>query len=264
MIHRVTIAYKYGNILTKGGDILDAQKCGAFVAMLRKKHSLTQTQLASILGVTDKAVSRWETGKGFPDVDSLVKLSNYFDITVNELLLGEHSSEETSDKALLQMCHLRECENRSFKRTLTILAVITILTALLFTFLISLFFYRLNQTEAYPPQVLIQDLLTAESVEVSVDNTLILDNIDFLFVSKLQMEQWVLTNREKIDEKALPVAIVTTKGDNKITVHLFENYARATLENYAAEHFVGTYAYPDNMILSKELLLGTKERMILQ
>lgn len=64
-------------------------ECGKFIAKLRKEKSLTQKELAEKIFVTDKAVSKWETGKGYPDVNSLMALSAYFDVSVNELLCGE-------------------------------------------------------------------------------------------------------------------------------------------------------------------------------
>ncbi len=73
---------------------MTAQKCGEFIATLRKEKAMTQKELARVLNVSDKAISRWETGKGFPDVDSLVNLSEYFDVTVNELLAGERVEPE--------------------------------------------------------------------------------------------------------------------------------------------------------------------------
>ena len=68
---------------------MNAQKCGKFIAELRKEKNLTQKDLATQLNVSDKAISRWETGKGFPDVDSLQALSKFFSVTINELLAGE-------------------------------------------------------------------------------------------------------------------------------------------------------------------------------
>lgn len=64
-------------------------KTGAFIAELRKEKQLTQKELAQKLNVTDKAISRWETGKGFPEVSLLIPLSNELGISVNELLTGE-------------------------------------------------------------------------------------------------------------------------------------------------------------------------------
>lgn len=68
---------------------MDAKKTGAYISKLRKERNMTQKELAERLNVSDKAVSKWETGKGLPDVDSLLTLSREFSVSVNELLLGE-------------------------------------------------------------------------------------------------------------------------------------------------------------------------------
>lgn len=65
-------------------------KTGKFIALKRKEKEFTQKQLADKLGVSDKAVSRWECGKGFPDVSLLIPLCEILDISVNELLCGEN------------------------------------------------------------------------------------------------------------------------------------------------------------------------------
>ncbi|MGN0447851.1 MAG: helix-turn-helix domain-containing protein [Acutalibacteraceae bacterium] len=74
---------------------MNENKTGTFISTLRKEKELTQAQLAEKLNVTDKAVSRWETGKGMPDSSLLVPLANILGITVNELLTGERIPEET-------------------------------------------------------------------------------------------------------------------------------------------------------------------------
>lgn len=83
---------------------MDKQKTGEFIRSLRKENNITQLELAQKLSCTDKAISRWETGKGFPDVDMLLSLSEVFGVSVNEILLGERfgfsqlSAEATSDE----------------------------------------------------------------------------------------------------------------------------------------------------------------------
>ena len=81
---------------------MTTQKCGEFIASLRKEKKLTQKELADKLNVTDKAISRWETGKGYPDVESLQNLSAFFGVSINELLAGEKaeikSIEEISEE----------------------------------------------------------------------------------------------------------------------------------------------------------------------
>lgn len=69
-------------------------KTGAFIAQLRKEHNLTQKELAEKINVTDKAISRWETGKGFPEVSLLLPLADTLNISVNELLTGEKVEKE--------------------------------------------------------------------------------------------------------------------------------------------------------------------------
>ena len=68
---------------------MDATKIGRFIGAERRAKGWTQRQLADKLQLTDKAISRWETGKGLPDVSLLLPLANVLDITVGELLAGE-------------------------------------------------------------------------------------------------------------------------------------------------------------------------------
>lgn len=86
---------------------MTSKECGYFISELRKEKKLTQKELAEKINVSDKAVSRWETGKGYPDVISLVSLSEYFDVSVNELLAGKRLTveniKETADENLISV-----------------------------------------------------------------------------------------------------------------------------------------------------------------
>lgn len=86
---------------------MTSKECGNFISELRKEKKLTQKELAEKIIVSDKAVSRWETGKGYPDVTSLVSLSEYFDVSVNELLAGKRLTvediKETADENLISV-----------------------------------------------------------------------------------------------------------------------------------------------------------------
>lgn len=68
---------------------MDLNKTGLFISALRKQKDMTQKDLAERIGVTDKAVSRWETGKGFPDVSLLTILAGTLDVSVSEIVMGE-------------------------------------------------------------------------------------------------------------------------------------------------------------------------------
>lgn len=76
---------------------MDYEKTGRFIQQLRKEKGMTQLTLAERLGVTDRAVSRWERGKGFPDVSMLKPLAEALGISVSELLDGERRA---PDKAV--------------------------------------------------------------------------------------------------------------------------------------------------------------------
>ncbi len=79
---------------------MDQKKIGQFIATLRKEKDLTQKQLAEMLHITDKAVSKWECGRSLPDNQLLKELCSVLNITINELLSGERlSSDEYNEKA---------------------------------------------------------------------------------------------------------------------------------------------------------------------
>lgn len=72
---------------------MNTEKTGRFIADLRKEKNLTQRELADLLHVSDKAVSRWETGRGFPDVNNLEEIAVVLDTSVAELIRGERIEE---------------------------------------------------------------------------------------------------------------------------------------------------------------------------
>lgn len=74
---------------------MNTKKIGAFLSQLRREKNLTQEQLGEILGVTNKTISRWETGNYMPPVDALQSLSEYYKITINEILSGQRLDDTT-------------------------------------------------------------------------------------------------------------------------------------------------------------------------
>ena len=87
--------------------MLEQEKIGKYIAQKRKGIGLTQKELAERVGLTDKAVSKWERGKSIPDHDVMRELCRVFDISVNELLSGEDIvSEDYPDKAEQNMIAL--------------------------------------------------------------------------------------------------------------------------------------------------------------
>lgn len=86
---------------------MDQIKIGAFISKCRKAKGWTQNQLAEKLGITDKAVSKWETGRSMPDYSLFTPLCNLLEISLNELLSGEQIPEEElrekTDKVLMEV-----------------------------------------------------------------------------------------------------------------------------------------------------------------
>lgn len=95
---------------------MEQVKIGKFIASKRKEQGLTQLQLAGKLGITDRAVSKWETGKSLPDASLMPELCKLLKITINDLLCGEVVSvenyNEKTEKALLEMVKKEEMQNK--------------------------------------------------------------------------------------------------------------------------------------------------------
>ena len=113
---------------------MDQIKIGKFIAECRKKQNLTQAQLAEKLDITDRAISKWETGKAMPDSDIMLDLCDILGIKVNELLCGEMIEIEHKDEQLNELIYqMAKNEERYHKRLLHSAYVIiaTSLTALI-------------------------------------------------------------------------------------------------------------------------------------
>lgn len=77
---------------------MDQEKIGKFILNLRKKHHLTQAELANKLDITSQAVSKWENGRGIPDIELMKRISEEFSIPINDLLNGEEGIKEEKKK----------------------------------------------------------------------------------------------------------------------------------------------------------------------
>ena len=117
---------------------MDQIKIGKFIAECRKKNNLTQMQLAEKLNITDRAISKWENGKGMPDSSIMLDLCNELKISVNELLSGEvlemNSYNAKLEQNLIEMVKQKE---QSDKKMLRLEIVVGYISSI--TFLISIF-----------------------------------------------------------------------------------------------------------------------------
>lgn len=100
----------------KGAKTMNQTTIGAFIAARRKAKHLTQLQLARKLNITDRAVSKWETGKSMPDASIMLPLCDILGITVNELLSGEElTKEEVEEKADENLLALQRKDERAVR-----------------------------------------------------------------------------------------------------------------------------------------------------
>ena len=121
---------------------MNQEKIGAFIARRRKEKKLTQAKLASYLGITDRAVSKWERGKGLPDPVYMLELCRLLDISVNELLTGEFIEEtKYQQKAEDNLLIMAKQEVKQTKKMFFYENVIGIGSTIIFTILIFMSVY---------------------------------------------------------------------------------------------------------------------------
>ena len=113
---------------------MDQIKIGRFIAACRKRANLTQLQLADKLGITDKAVSKWERGITMPDTSIMLELCDILGISVNELLSGEkinmENSSQKNEQLLLDMAKELEKKNKTIWSSMWAIMIVS-MTALI-------------------------------------------------------------------------------------------------------------------------------------
>lgn len=109
-------------------------KIGKFIAQCRKNKNMTQAKLAEKLNITDRAISKWETGKGMPDSSIMLELCNELDITVNELLSGEEIEMDNYNKIaeenLLEFKKIDETKNKMLLQLEVIIGILVLIAFL--------------------------------------------------------------------------------------------------------------------------------------
>ena len=113
---------------------MDQIKIGRFIAACRKRANLTQLQLADKLGITDKAISKWERGITMPDTSIMLELCDILGISVNELLSGEkinmENSSQKNEQLLLDMAKELEKKNKTIWSSMWAIMIVS-MTALI-------------------------------------------------------------------------------------------------------------------------------------
>ncbi len=116
---------------------MDQIKIGKFISKCRKEKKMTQAQLAEKLNITDRAVSKWETGRGMPDSSIMLELCNELGITVNELLCGERlKMDDYNLKFEENLLAVQKEKEESDRRMLKLEMVIGIISSIAFLVLV--------------------------------------------------------------------------------------------------------------------------------
>ena len=122
---------------------MDTVKIGKFLKELRKEQNLTQEQLGEKVGVTNKTVSRWETGTYMPPLECLAILSELYGVSINEIVAGQRLSQaefaEAAEENLSEALQMSEQVWRQTEKRLSLLLVISTVLAVLIILLMPKF-----------------------------------------------------------------------------------------------------------------------------
>ena len=157
---------------------MDQEKIGKFIFELRKEKKMTQQELADKIGVTDRAISKWENGRGMPDLSLMKPLCDVLGITLNELISGERIEkkelQKKSEENILKTINYSNKKTKYFKLFLGCLITIFLLLVLMFVIDVR----RMNKNEEvvfstwgfdYFPAINLND----EEIEIAVKNFLV-------------------------------------------------------------------------------------------
>lgn len=198
---------------------MNQDKIGKFISDLRKEKKLTQMELANRVGVSNKAVSKWETGKSIPDFGVFENLCKEFDISVNELLNGERNKK--GNDGIKEYLVYKEKQNKNWNYTLLLISFLIIV-------IIFFSFYFINSYKKYNVYK-----LQGENVNFKYDGGLLyLSNVDTIF-QKGNVE--ILSN----EIKDVYEMIFAIKKDDK--------YYRVTNLQDAGEISAQGYGYDDEI-----------------
>ena len=131
---------------------MNQEKIGKFIQKLRKEKNMTQLELANKLGITDRAISKWENGRGMPDLSYIQSLCEILDISINELLNGERINDnqyqEKSEEIIVDTINYTETKLKKTKKKSNIIFAVLIFIVLSF---ITMFMIDMHQMRNNKP-----------------------------------------------------------------------------------------------------------------
>ncbi len=128
---------------------MNQEKIGTFISECRKQKNLTQEQLANIIGVSNRTISKWENGNNMPDYSILPILCETLDITINELLSGEKLAQENYQKKLeenliLNMAELKKRTKKTFLFVVKLISLVILffIVTCILEFVTNVYYYQ--------------------------------------------------------------------------------------------------------------------------
>lgn len=162
---------------------MNQEKIGKFILELRKEKGMTQQVLANILGVSDKTISKWENGRGMPDLSLMKPLCNALDITINELLSGEKilskDYQEKLEENILNTINYTDIKLKKTKRIFKVVVGLILFIVVLFGTMYFIDLRRMQQNKPvffstwgfdYSPAIEIEEAKIYQAIKEYLNN----------------------------------------------------------------------------------------------
>lgn len=131
---------------------MNQEKIGRFIAELRKEKEMTQVDLANKLGITDRAISKWENGRGMPDLSLLTPLCEILDVSINELLSGARLDKKNYQEKLEEnIINAIDYTDKKIKKTKKIFTILLAAILMFLVILIAMFSIDINRMKNNKP-----------------------------------------------------------------------------------------------------------------
>lgn len=226
---------------------MDIEKIGAFIASLRKEKNLTQNDLAKKLNITTQAVSKWERGKGCPDISILEDLANILEVQVLEILKGERigKREKIGNKDVIEsMSYAENIVKEKYKIVNAILVMIILIPFILVVFFNACSLYSINKKYYGNIEVIInydKDAISKFDIEKRID--LILNNKGIYNESEYQAITYYVS---KVKENYNPKEDLEKFKRAYYKYNDIFNYVYSNFYDYLSESIIYEYLIKHN------------------
>ena len=208
---------------------MNQEKIGKFILSLRKKKNMTQQELANKINVSDKTISKWENGRGMPDLSLIKPLCDELNITINELLSGETISKENYqekfEENILNTINYTEKEikknNKIYKIIISTIVTLILIIALMFFIDVK----RMNQNKP----VLFSTWGYEYTPSIKIKEVEIYQTIKNYLIKKSDEEKHYENSKSFVSMKIY--LLKEDRNENKYYVYAWVNTSSYYLEN---------------------------------